>query len=298
MHACSQQKTADRQAANTAADCSSSLTLRGALPQPSRGACTQQTGEHATETQQTAGASWQAPPPGPEAACTLQVAVSSDNSASRKVYASRSTKWAVGATRRRSPGSARGGSLDDCPLPPSFLFEAKPGGRMHLKARQRLFALAAGASPVSASSEDMTSGHAGAPTSGLEQDIELAAPVPLIQHRPAAARRRQLKSTRGALVRALSMHALLVHGTPAERAGVYRHLSGEDEVGGSDVLNHIFYRAELKSYLRFLVSYLPSLELQSLLAAFTEASLHAMATEQMEELLQLLHLSCLPPALS
>ncbi|KAL8452506.1 hypothetical protein Emed_001363 [Eimeria media] len=268
-----------------------SLRLRGGtLPQPSLSACTQPTGEQATETQQNAAASRQAPPPGPEAACTLQSAVFSDTSASRGVDASRSTKWAVGAARRRSPESAGGESLHDGPVSPSFLFEAKPGGRMHLKARQRLFALAAGAPPVSASSEDVTSGHADAPTAGLVQDVESAAPVPLMEHRPAAARRRQLETTRGALVRALSMHALLVHGTPAERAGVCRHLSGVEEVRRSDPLSRILYRAELESYLRFLVSYLPSLELQTLLAAFTEASLHAMATEQMEELLQLLHL--------
>ncbi|KAL8431101.1 hypothetical protein ACSSS7_005506 [Eimeria intestinalis] len=270
-----------------------SLSLRGALPQPSSLlACKQQPGEHAAGTPQNATASRLGrPPPEQKAACTPQKTDSSDDPARREVCASRGTRWAVGAARRRTLGWVGGAVSDDCSLPASFLSEAKPGGRLHLKARQRLFALAAGgAHPTSACSEAMTSGHADTPKAGLAQDIESAAPVPLMQHRPAAARKRQLRSARGALVRALSLHALLVHGTPAERAGVYRHLKGEEEVGGSTHLNRRLYRAELKAYLRFLVSHLPSLELQALLAVFTEANLDAMATEQMEELLQLLHL--------
>ncbi|KAL8272899.1 hypothetical protein Esti_003208 [Eimeria stiedai] len=266
-----------------------SLSLRGALPQPTLLACTQKAGEHVTDTPHNASASRQAPPPGQEAACTPQRTVSSDELASREVYACRSTKRAVGAARRRSPESAGKADPHDCFLPPSFLFEAKPGGRMHLKARQRLFALAAGASPVSAPSEAVTSGHADTPMAGPVHDTESAAPVPLMQHRLAAARRRQLGSTRGDLVHALSMHALLVHGTPAERAEVYRHRSGA-EVGELDPLNRRLHRAELKAYLRFLVSHLPSLELQTLLTAFSEAYLHVMDIEQMEELLLLLHL--------
>lgn len=164
--------------------------------------------------------------------------------------------------------------------PPAWLFEAKEGGRLHLRERQRLFALASSVSP-DVEDTGVAASH--------EQNKYIWG-IPMEQHRPAAARRRQAECNRGILLRRQCVQAILEYGNEVERSWVYRHHMNRKEESGDNALEKVFRRAEMRGYLLFLVDHLPSLELRSLVASFLSTSLSEMRENQMCELLHLLQL--------
>ncbi|CDJ59351.1 hypothetical protein, conserved [Eimeria maxima] len=159
-----------------------------------------------------------------------------------------------------------------------WIYEAKPGGPLHFAEHRRLLALADAAA---AARDPAAAAGSSSSTINVNMDQHRNVSFPMVRYASAAQRRRQKECNRGQLLQQQCMQAAVTFGTAAERARVYRHLNNkEDKI--------LFRRAELKAYLFFLSSHLPSVELRDLLKGFLEVYVHHMDEQQMIELLQLL----------
>ncbi|OEH80293.1 hypothetical protein cyc_07602 [Cyclospora cayetanensis] len=174
-----------------------------------------------------------------------------------------------------------------------WIFEAKPGGWLHMREHKRIFALTSPATAAPTAKGDAHSEAAAAENSNLSSFSECSSSVegiPMIQFRSAAIRGGQQRCGVGTLIQKQCIQAIAAFGSTVERSWVYRHLTYPEADWGGTQLGRIFKRAEMRSYLRFLAARLPCLELQTLLEAFLSTGLSDMDEQQMKELLTLLHL--------
>ncbi|XP_026194576.1 uncharacterized protein LOC113147639 [Cyclospora cayetanensis] len=174
-----------------------------------------------------------------------------------------------------------------------WIFEAKPGGWLHMREHKRIFALTSPATAAPTAKGDAHSEAAAAENSNLSSFSECSSSVegiPMIQFRSAAIRGGQQRCGVGTLIQKQCIQAIAAFGSTVERSWVYRHLTYPEADRGGTQLGRIFKRAEMRSYLRFLAARLPCLELQTLLEAFLSTGLSDMDEQQMKELLTLLHL--------
>ncbi|CDJ37365.1 hypothetical protein, conserved [Eimeria tenella] len=187
-----------------------------------------------------------------------------------------------------------------------WIYEAKPGGRLHFEAHKRLMMLASSPAAAAAAGNppSAAAAAAGSPPSAAAAAAAAAGPgeplniwgVPLVRYLPAAERQQQQQCELGLLVRRQCMQAAAEFGSAAERFGVYRHLREPAAEPQDAALAASFKSAEMKSYLLFLAPHLPSLELQWVISGFLSVHLRHMDQQQMQHLLQLLQLQERPPA--